>query len=134
MSYCQFGTGYPVHALSANQRHLINEFSQLGLLYLESESAPLFYPANIAINMIFKSYDPGTYSQDLSSVVKVGNEGLGGGGGDTHTQVSVYDKSHSGDRASSLSSGLRIIVETNMQVSVYVCVCVCVCMHVCVCV
>jgi hypothetical protein len=58
MSYCQFGEGYPMQALTENQRHLVSEFSQLGLLFLESDrvSVPLFYPGKP--NLSLKTLKP----------------------------------------------------------------------------
>ena len=166
ISYCEFGKGYPVNALTPAQRMLIVEFSQLGLVYASSSSsgsgnsssritngsiydenqvqAPgdtlLFYPASIAIHMIFRSQYHMS-PQALQSSTHVGQEyndktdSLGlpamGGGGDESATSNIHrgvggfaatcesSVDRTTEMQNSLSSGLEIIVETNMQVTAY---------------
>ena len=66
LSYCEFGEGYPIAALTPPQKTLVLEFSAVGLVYVEdasvSDAGGQFYPSNIAINMMFKSFGPQTQS------------------------------------------------------------------------
>ena len=144
ISYCEFGKGYPIRALTPIQQLLIMEFSQLGLVYacgcnygdqgsiydIEGTLAStteelLFYPASISINMIFRSFGPDT--QDLSSATVVGQESadidtaLGG----KYQNMGSFQNIGGGginrgeDIRSSITSGLEVIVETNMQIVAY---------------
>lgn len=147
LSYCEFGQGYPLQALTKVQQEIVSEFAEVGLVYVHSTSAvsldsggsadTQFYPSSIAINMMFKSFGPS--GQSLHSQIKVGYEDkkpLGAAEGDTtHNlgmQVTTGLSSSGvqgsrpmlvpgtmGSSAPALTSGLEIIVETNMQVVAY---------------
>ncbi len=54
LSYCRFGQGYRLDALTKTQRQLVFEFSQLGVVCMPSpKTASHFFPSRIAIDMIF---------------------------------------------------------------------------------
>ncbi len=155
ISYCEFGKGYPIRALTPAQQVLIMEFSQLGLVYASggtltdfgsvydiqsilstTDEQWLFYPASIAINMIFRSFSSTT--QNLSSHTTVGRDttmmsstfesAIGGtyqnmGEFSSSKANLVQSSSNQIDRSeeirNSITSGLEIIVETNMQIVAY---------------
>lgn len=98
LSYCTFGKGYPMEALSRPQQQLIFEFSQVGIVYMPAITSPLFYPSRVAISMIF-----GT-----SEALRTTNSGAG-----TTTDTHVQQRIGGGHLP------LQIIVETNNQVVAY---------------
>lgn len=53
ISYCEYGRGYPLRALTPNQRQLLYEFSFLGVVYIASTTAVDFYPTPTLIDIMF---------------------------------------------------------------------------------
>ena len=148
LSYCEFGEGYPLAALTSAQHALVLEFSAVGLVYVGDrasyEDGGQFYPSYIAINMMFKSFGPQT--QSLYKRTQVGNEGeeaasqkgdVEGSSLGMKINQSMEQQTNlpgqSGAAAARvapgslapapgpppLTSGLQIVVETNMQVVAY---------------
>ena len=149
LSYCEFGQGYPLQALTQVQQEIVREFEEVGLVFVHSTSAVTldhsgttdtqFYPSAIAINMMFKSFGP--TGQSLHSQIKVGYEDkkpLEVAQGDTthnlgmHVTTGLSSSAQgsastrpmlaagaTGSTGPALTSGLQIIVETNMQVVAY---------------
>ena len=152
LSYCEFGQGYPMQALTNAQQEIVSEFSEVGLVYVpfldtsstqglgissdhDSGHNSVFYPSNIAINMMFKLFGPS--SQSLHSHTQVGYDDtvapevenetkhslvmqVTKGNSNTGAQSSIIMPTSQGPGTGrNLTSGLQIIVETNMQVVAY---------------
>lgn len=95
LSYCELGKSYPLNRLSSTQRKLSLALKEIGILvYNRTDNPSHFYPTRAAINLIFRHEESNTQNEDIS----------------TNTQLI----------SSSIRYGLKIIVETNMQVVAYV--------------
>jgi len=142
LEFSQLGLCFVSGPSDVNTAHAASILDR-GTLYSVSDvrqNSPavwLFYPSSIAINMLFRSHEPS--SQSLSSTTRVGQEfngaagagGLSSGMGKSEEEESSTGNIHRGvsgisssgdthkEAVSSLSSGLEIIVETNMQVIAY---------------
>jgi len=148
LEFSQLGLAYVSGPSATNTADAASTLDRGTLYSLSSvqQHAPsqwLFYPSSIAINMLFRSHEPS--SQSLSSATRVGQEfagagpgpgpglglGLGGAGRASEEEESASGNIHRGvsnigsagdahkEAQDSLSSGLEIIVETNMQVIAY---------------
>lgn len=114
LSYCTFGRGYPLDALTKIQRQLIFEFSQVGIIYLESYQATHFYPTRIALNMIFGNID---MLQNNSSIPVP----------DSTISFNMNNNSNYSNNLPTINEeeeennlqALKIIIETNNQVIAY---------------
>jgi hypothetical protein len=53
LSYCRVGRGYPVAALTQRQVELLARFTSFGLIFQGPVDSALFYPTNVAVNLIF---------------------------------------------------------------------------------
>lgn len=93
LSYAELGKGYSIDILTPTQRELVLKFYEIGLIFLHSSNSSYFYPTNAAINIIFGKPKSQLIDQSLAP-----------------TQVSSPSDSHL----------LKIIVETNLQVTAYV--------------
>ena len=102
LSYCTFGKGYPIDALTKCQQQLIFEFSQVGIVYMPSITSTVFYPSRVAINMIFGAAEAPHAAATVSRSVTAG------GPIPSAPQVS-----------SQPAQALQVIVETNNQVTAY---------------
>lgn len=87
LSYCRVGRGYPVAALTDTQRQLLARFCSFGLIFQRDPASPVFYPTNVAVNLIFGA---STQRAEGSSVPQ---------------ELRLVDPNH-----------LSIIVQTNYQV------------------
>jgi transcription initiation factor TFIIH subunit 4 len=108
LSYCTFGRGYPIDALSKVQQQLVFEFSQVGIVFMPSITSPYFYPSRVAINMIFGASDA-LHGAIPSSSRALQNSTASHGAG-------VASTAGPGETA---VQSLQIIVETNNQVVAY---------------
>eukprot|EP01038_Epipyxis_sp_PR26KG_P009707 gene9707-13065_t len=97
LSFCQYGNYYPIERLTTTQKLLIQEFYQLGIIFMEENNPHYFYPTNIAINMIFGHL----YHDKRSS-------------------TSINNINQSLNASNNNSNQFKIIVETNYQVIAYV--------------
>jgi len=52
LSYCHVGEGYSIRALTDTQQKLLAKFSSFGLILLDKPSG-VFYPTDVAVNLIF---------------------------------------------------------------------------------
>ena len=98
LSYCTFGKGYPIDALSKAQQQLVFEFSQVGIIFMPSITSPYFYPSRVAINMIFGA------TEALQGAVPSTSRSF-----NTSAEGSQHQQQQS----------LQVIVETNNQVTAY---------------
>ena len=138
LEFSQLGLAYVSGPAAASTSHAESILDR-GTLYnpstVQQHSAAqwLFYPSSIAINMLFRSHEPS--SQGLSSTTRVGQEFTGATAslpgakgeeeesstGNIHRGISGITSTGNAHKEAqdSLSSGLEIIVETNMQVIAY---------------
>lgn len=106
LSYCTFGKGYPIEALTKCQQQLIFEFSQVGIVYMPSITATHFYPSRVAINMIFGA------SEALQGAIPSSSRSF-------NAQAPNLDSSSAPAALTHTHQPFQIIVETNNQVTAY---------------
>lgn len=96
LSYCECGVGYLLDDVNSNQRQLLNEFSNLGIVYLPEGDPKYFYPTKIIIDMVI-------YNNKEALILS--NNNL--------TNALITNNT-------SYAPTMTIIVETNCQVVAYV--------------
>jgi len=129
LSYCSFGQGYPLNALTKPQQQLVFEFSQVGIIYMRSLTSMYFYPSRIAINMVFGAAAAAEVLQQNAipsssrlfngaGIGAAASNGIGESSTDLESSISTTVAGGRGGGGGDMQQ-LKIIVETNSQVSAY---------------
>lgn len=118
MNYCVPGNPCAVAALTETQQQLLGDFVEFGLIYRKrrgKDSADLFYPTSLGVNIVF--------GQSKQQQMKAAQESLGQVGQFQRDVRSangqdISSQDNDGEGPSS-SSGMFVILETNFKCYVY---------------
>ncbi len=108
LSYTEVGKAYPIQALTDIQKTIIRQFVDVGIVYMRSKNAQLFYPSHTAVNMLFGISLTNTNDGNVMSLK-----------GDKLNNNNNNTLSTIGNIVEVKEYELQIIVETNLQVTAY---------------
>ncbi|OQS02961.1 general transcription factor IIH subunit [Thraustotheca clavata] len=103
MSYCQMHQYYRVEDLSTNQKKLLGDLVQLGLLYRSSNKSDRFYTTSLAVNLIF-----GGLAGQTRAAIQV-----------SQSLEEYHQSATTNDNAGIHGAHLSIVVETNFKIYAY---------------